>query len=150
MSTPLQTKGQLERKLSQHIQSLYRQQFHQQPAKITCELGNNNLTFILEDSITQPEKTLVDQGQIQLAEEVRDNLGEAFKPELKKSLETLLQVQVLDILSDAAISSGRTGIIVILSQTPAFRGSDHRAKQNGEPLPKNVSSENLKEGSQAA
>lgn len=150
MSTPLQTKGQLERKLSQNIQSLYRQQFSQQPAKITCELGNSNLTFILEDSITQPEKTLVDQGHLALAEEVRNNLDEAFKPELKRAIETLLQVQVLDILSDAAISSGRTGIIVILSQTPAFRGPDHRARQNGESLPKDVSSENFKEGSQAA
>lgn len=121
MSTSIPTRGQLERKLSQQIQVIYREHMGHQPGKITCELGGRNLTIVIENSLTQPEQILAQQGQQDLAKEVRNNLDDAFKPELKQTIEEVTGVDVEDILSDAAIESGRTGIVAILKTQPQCR-----------------------------
>jgi uncharacterized protein YbcI len=99
-----------------------------QPGKITCELGERNLTIVIEDSLTQPEQILAQQGQQDLVKEVRNNLDDAFKPELRKTIEETIGVEVEDILSDAAIESGRTGIVAILQAQPKFREPTPPAK----------------------
>ena len=44
------TIGQLERKLSQKIGALYREQLGHQIGKVTCQLLDTKLTIIIEDS----------------------------------------------------------------------------------------------------
>jgi uncharacterized protein YbcI len=56
MSTNLPTKGQIERTLSQHIQSLYKNHLGHQPSKVTCELFADKLAIVLEDSLTTAER----------------------------------------------------------------------------------------------
>jgi uncharacterized protein YbcI len=115
------TRGQLERKLSQTIQALYNEHLGQQPSKVTCQLCDKNLTIILEDSITQPEQLLAEQGQDSLAKEVRSSLDEAIRPKLKTTIESVVEVEVTDMLCDATLETGRTGIVVILNAVPASR-----------------------------
>ncbi|MEO0375583.1 MAG: DUF2294 domain-containing protein [Cyanobacteria bacterium P01_A01_bin.17] len=124
------TIGQLERSLSQRIQALYREQLGHLPSKVTCQIFGEKLAVVLEDSLTQPEKLLVEEGQKDLATQVRSDLDDAIQPQLKAVIEDVLEVQVLDVLSDATLSTGRTGLIAVLDKTPEVRnpGSIPKAK----------------------
>jgi uncharacterized protein YbcI len=110
--------------LSQGLQALYRAQLGHQPSKVTCQLFDEKLAVIVEDSITQPEQLLANSGQAELAEQVRADLDKAIKPQLKALIEEVLGVSVLDILSDATLETGRTGIIAVLDVTPEVRNPD--------------------------
>jgi len=120
-STP--TRGQIQRTLAQRIQALYRDQLGHQPSKVTCQLSDSNLTIILENSITQPEQLLAQTGRQELAEQVRSDLDEAIQPQLKRLIEEILNVEVVELLSDATLETGRTGIIALLTDTPNVRNS---------------------------
>lgn len=118
------TRGQLERLLSQRLQALYREQLGHQPSKVTCQLFDEKLAVIVENSITPPEQLLVNNGQTQLAEQVRSDLDKAIQPQLKELIQEVLGVAVLDLLSDATLETGRTGIIAVLDVTPEVRNPD--------------------------
>lgn len=118
------TRGQLERNLSQQIQSFYVNQLGHRPTKVTCQLFDTKLAIVIEDSVTQPEQLLINQGQEELAEQVRSGLDEAIEPQLKELIEEVLEVSVLDVLSDVTLNTGRGGIIVILSDTPSVRNPE--------------------------
>lgn len=124
----LQTRGQLERTLSQRLQAYYRQQLGHQPSKISCQLFDSQLAIILEDSITPAEKLLVKEGKEALAEKVRFSLNDATKPELKSLIQEILGVEVTDLLSDATLDTGRTGIIAVLENPPQVRPSSAVSK----------------------
>jgi uncharacterized protein YbcI len=115
------TRGQLERTLSQRIQALYRTQLEHQPSKVTCQIFDEKIAIILEDSITQPEQLLVNSGQQELAEQVRSELDEALQPQLKSLIEEVVGVAVIDLLSNAKLETGRTATVVILAETPLLR-----------------------------
>lgn len=128
MSDQTVTRGQAERTLSQQIQSLYRSHLGHRPGKITCQLFDEKLAIVIEDSLTQPEQLLADEGRIELAEQVREDLDQAIRPQLKLLIENVLGVQVLDLLSDAALETGRTGMIVVLEEPPQVRLSSASRK----------------------
>ena len=121
MLKELPTRGQLEREISQKIQALYRFHLGHRPSKVISQLFDAKLAIIIEDSITNAEQILVKKGENELAKKVRSNLNDAIKPELKELIEEIVGVEVLDVLSDATLKTGRTGIIIILSQTPKIR-----------------------------
>ncbi len=118
MTKDLPTRGQLERKLSQEIQAFYRQNLEHRPSKITCQFFETKLAIIIEDSITSAEQILLEEDKKDLAFEVRSNIDGAIEPELKKLIERITQVAVIDVMSDANLLTGRTGKIVILDRTP--------------------------------
>ncbi len=115
------TRGQLERQLSQKIQALYREHLGHKPSKVICQLADSKLTVIIEDSITQAEKLLAEEGCSKLAEEVRTTLSDAVLQPIQSEMEAILGVSVLDMMVDSTLETGRTGIIAILSDTPQTR-----------------------------
>lgn len=119
-----QTVGQLEREISQKMQALYKTHLGHQLSKVTCQLFDSKLAIILENSVTQPEQLLAEEGQLELAEQVRANLNQAMQPQIKSMVEAVLAVDVLDLLSDATLETKRTGMIVILSDTPSVRNPE--------------------------
>lgn len=121
METSYPTRGQIERTLSQRIQALYRTQLEHQPSRVTCQIFDEKIAIILEDSITQPEQLLVENDQEELAEQVRAKLDEAIEPQLKALIEEVVGVAVIDLLSDAKLATGRTATIAILAETPQIR-----------------------------
>lgn len=121
MSKSEMTRGQLERMLAQRIQGLYRNELGHQPGKVTCELFNRKLAVVIEDSVTKPERLLVEEGRENLAKQVRSDLDEALQPRIKDLIEEILQVDVLDLLSDATLGTGRSGAIAILASNPQVR-----------------------------
>lgn len=130
--TPIPTRGQLERTLSQRIQALYRQQLGHQPSKVTCQLFDEKLAIILEDSITQPEQLLANSGQEELAKQIRSDLSKAFEPQLKELIQEITGVSVIDLLIDGKIETGRTGTIAVLAETPKVRDSAANSKSKRE------------------
>ncbi|MBF2009282.1 DUF2294 domain-containing protein [Chlorogloeopsis fritschii PCC 9212] len=123
MTTSLPTRGQIERTLAQRIQALYREQLGHQPSKVSCQLAEQNLIILIEDSITPPEQLLAQTGRQELAEKVRSDLDTAIQPQLKELIEETLNIAVVEILSDATLETGRTGMIAILAETPSYRSS---------------------------
>jgi uncharacterized protein YbcI len=124
----LPTRGQLERTLSQQIQALYREQLGHRPGKVSCQIFNEKMVVVIEDSITQPEQVLAQEGQSKLAEEVRAELDSAIQPQLKDLIEKISGVKVADLLSDATLESGRTGIIVVFEEAPTVRNTSSNSK----------------------
>ena len=122
--TTQQTVGQLEREISQKMQALYKKHLGHQPSKVTCQLFDSKLAIILENSVTQPEQLLAEDGKVELAEKVRADLNQAMRPQIKALVESILGVAVVDLLSDATLETERTGIIVVLSSTPGVRNPD--------------------------
>jgi uncharacterized protein YbcI len=110
------TRGQLERTVSQQLQKLYREQLGHTPGKITCQLFNDKLTIIVEGSLTQPELLLLQETSPQRVEQLRTDLDEAVRPKLISLVETVLDRQVLDLMSDTTLETGRTGMVIILSE----------------------------------
>lgn len=121
METAGFTRGQLERTLSQRIQALYRNQLGHQPSKVTCQIFEEKIAIILENSLTKPEQLLAQSGREDLAERVRSDLDEVIQPQLKALIEEVVGVSVVDLLSDAKIDTGRTGTIAVLSEVPRLR-----------------------------
>ncbi|MBV8884566.1 MAG: DUF2294 domain-containing protein [Chroococcidiopsidaceae cyanobacterium CP_BM_RX_35] len=117
------TRGQLERSLSQRIQSLYRTQLEHQPSRVTCQIFDEKIAIVLENSITQPEQLLVTSGQEELAEHVRTELDEALQPQIIALIEEVVGVTVIDLLSNAKLSTGRTATVAILAESPQVRRS---------------------------
>ena len=115
------TRGQLERALSQRIQALYREQLDHQPGRVICQLFAEEIAIIIEDSITQPERLLVESGQTELVERFRDNINDAIRPSLIAAIEEILNVSVVDIMGDVTFKTDRMGLIVVLEKTPAVR-----------------------------
>lgn len=118
------TVGQVEREVSQKLQALYKKNLGHQPSKVTCQLFGARLAIVIENSVTQPEQLLTEEGQIELAKKVREDLNKAMQPQIQGLLNEILHVEILDILSDATLSTGRTGIIVVLSRAPTVRNPE--------------------------
>ncbi|NDJ17536.1 DUF2294 domain-containing protein [Myxacorys almedinensis] len=131
-SSPLPTRGQLERSLSQKVLALYRSSLGHQPSKVQCYISDGKVMIILEDSITKPEQVLVERGQEDLAEKVHDDLDEALCPELKALIEEIVGVPVIDVLSDAKFDTGRTGTIAVLEDAPQVRDSQPQRRSSKE------------------
>lgn len=128
MSIQISTRGQAERALSQQIQLLYREQLGHQPGKVTCQLFDEKLAIVIENSLTQPEQLLAEEGRIELAEQVRTDLQSALRPKLESIIQNVLGVKVLDLLTDATLTTGRTGIIAVLESSPQLRLSTAERK----------------------
>lgn len=127
------TRGQLEREISQRLQALYREQLGQQPSRMICQLFDDSLVIILEDSITPAERRLAelpeDEG-IDLAEQVRESLDKALRPQIRALIADVLGVEVIEILGDATIETGRVGLIAVLGDTPEVRNPQTVPKRN--------------------
>jgi uncharacterized protein YbcI len=121
--TTTPTRGQIERNISQRIQAIYREQLGHSPSKVSCQLFDEKVAIVIENSITQPEQLLAEEGQTELVEKIRTDLQEAIRPKIKSAIEEILEVAVIDLLSDAALESGRTGMIAVLASSPELRES---------------------------
>ena len=133
MNLENQTRGQLERTLSQRIQALYRTQLGQQPSRVQCQIFDGKVVIVLEDSITKTEQVLMANGQEDLAEQVREDLDKAFNPQLSDLIQEVMGIEVVDVLTDATLKTGRMGTIAVLADTPQFRESQNPRKLKSDP-----------------
>jgi uncharacterized protein YbcI len=126
------TRGQLERTLSQRIRSLYRSVIGHQPSQVICNLLENKLIIIVDDAITQPEQLLAQNGQEDLAKQVRSELEIVLESQMKESIEEILGVKVTDLFNDSILETKRMGTIAILKSAPQIRESISKSKTQEE------------------
>ena len=117
------TRGQAEREISQRLRSLYKELLGHRLSEITCQLFAESLAIVLENSITQPEKRLLEAGNDVLITQVHSTLSKSMEPEIRALVEDVLAVAVIDIMNDATLETGRTGIIIKLAERPRLRRS---------------------------
>lgn len=110
------TRGQLERTLSQHIQKLYREHLDHNPGTVNCQLNKDKLMVVIEDSLTQPEQLIFQEGNSELVAKMRADLDEAIRPKIIDTVEAVLNQEVIDLMSDTTLATGRTGLVIVLSE----------------------------------
>ncbi|NJK50748.1 DUF2294 domain-containing protein [Candidatus Gracilibacteria bacterium] len=128
------TPGQLERTILQQVQRLYRQRIGQRPSKAICQLFDEKLSVVLWDAISVTEQTLLDIGREELAKEVRSQLHEAMKPQLKTLLEEIVGTSIITVLIDSDLNSGFSSITAILGDIPAVRNPESIPKVDSKKL----------------
>lgn len=112
------TRGQLERRLSQQIQKLYREHLGHATGKVSCQLRNHHLTVIIESALTQPEQLLLEESEDERVEQLRSDLDKAVRPKLVQIIEEVLQCQVVDLMSDTTLATERTSFVAVLEALP--------------------------------
>ncbi|NJL84438.1 MAG: DUF2294 domain-containing protein [Chloroflexaceae bacterium] len=104
--------------LSTRIRELYEHELDHQVSAINYHLFDQTLILILEGTVTPPEQLLTRISQKDLARQVRDVLDRLVQPQIRTLIEEVMNVEVVDFLSDTAIESGRTGAIAIFEFRP--------------------------------
>lgn len=130
MEKTLPTRGQLERQLSQTLQSLYRQQFGHLLHKVTCHLFADKVAIVAEGSITNLEEILFGHSKVDLARSIRMAISEAFTAQVKQAVSQILEVGIIDIIADSTIETGYIGIIIFLDSAPEIRLAKKNMYQN--------------------
>ncbi|MGI0487619.1 DUF2294 domain-containing protein [Pantanalinema rosaneae CENA516] len=132
MTGSIPTSGQLERTLSQRILALYRTQTGHRLERVSSQIVDRKVVIVLENSVTQPAQFLLGNGKEELAEEVHLNLNEAIQPQIRKLIEEVVGVAVIDLLSDAKLDTERTGFIALLAETPQLNTRSTASKVSSE------------------
>jgi uncharacterized protein YbcI len=110
--------------LQMHLQTFYQNWLGHQPSHISCHLSDTTLAIIIQNSITKPEKLLLEHGQRELVQRVRHSLERLMRPQFKALIEQRTHVKVVDLLMDTHLRTSQTSIIAILSEKPQ---SSHEA-----------------------
>jgi uncharacterized protein YbcI len=106
--------------IAERIRAVYQSQLGHCPSVIICQLFDDKVVFIMENTITQPERLLLQIGQKQLVEQVRSSVDIAMQPYLKSLVEQVVDVPVIDLLVDTTVATARTGGIAILAAKPTL------------------------------
>ncbi|MBD2103133.1 DUF2294 domain-containing protein [Leptolyngbya sp. FACHB-261] len=114
----LPTREQLESLLAQRVQIFYQKYLEHCPSNVFCNLFEDKVAIVLENSLTPSTQLLADAGQQELAKKVRNDVQKALEPQFKAVIEEVLGVPVIDLLSNATLETGRTATIVVLAQPP--------------------------------
>ena len=121
------TRGQAQRTLSQKIQKLYKNQIGHSTGKVTCQIIDNTVMVIAEDALTKLEQLLIEGEKdestpVQVdVEQVRSDLDTAIRPLFVDVIQEILSIEVVDVLSDTTLETGRTAIVAVLAETPELR-----------------------------
>lgn len=119
--TELPTRKQLERAISQKFYALYRQKIGCSPGKVTCTIYANYLIIVAEEAITPLELTIKKNGQVEILFEIRQSINRVLKTQLKKLVEEIAVVGIVDLICDLSFDSRRMMAIAILAELPQVR-----------------------------
>ncbi len=103
----------MESILSQKIKDIYQEQLDHQLDNISYKLFDSTLIIMLEGSITSAEKLLNENDRSHLAEQVRAAIDRVIQPQIQSVIEEVLNVKIVDFLSDTTIDNDITGAIAI-------------------------------------
>ncbi len=109
---------EIKKLLSRKIQAVYQDRLEHQLDNISYKLFDHTLIVILEGIITSPEELLKNSDRAHLAQQVREVIDSAIQPRIKDIIEEVLEVKVVDFLSDTTIEQNLTGAIAIFEFKP--------------------------------
>jgi uncharacterized protein YbcI len=107
--------------LRSQLHAFYQTELGHQPEEISCQLSRTTLAIVVKNSVTQPERLLLDHGQHHLVRRIRSNLEKVMRPQIKEVIEQLTEVAVIDLLMDTHLHTNQTSIIALLSNAPSRR-----------------------------
>lgn len=108
----------IESLLSQKIKDIYKEQLEQELNDISYQLFDHTLIITLEGIVTSPEKLLKEHNSPHLAKQVREAIDRVIQPQIQTVIEEVLNVKVIDFLSDTTIDRDLTGAIAIFELKP--------------------------------
>lgn len=109
---------QIESLLSRKIKNIYRDRLEHKLDSVSYRLFDRTLVITLEGIITSPEKLLKDNDHLDLARRVREEIDATIHPQIQDIIEEVLDVKVVDYLSDTTIDNDITGAIAIFEFKP--------------------------------
>jgi uncharacterized protein YbcI len=115
------TVGQLERDISQKINTLYHNQFNHRVSKVNCHLLENKVVIFCEDVITPTEKILLEAPSFYLKHQVRTFLDSSIKEKIEELIEKILQVKVNNCVYNTIVETASAVGIVMLADSPQVR-----------------------------
>lgn len=127
MESVNQAPEELESRLSPRIQELYESKLNLRPSKISYQRFEDKLVIVMENTVTRSEQMLNEANQQELAQQVRNVLNQILLPQVKALVEEIVQVQVVDFLTDTSLDTGRTGAIAIWETPPESSARQTRA-----------------------
>jgi uncharacterized protein YbcI len=101
----------LESFLSKRIKDIYEARLKQQLNTITYQLFEKTLVIVMDGSVTQVEQFLNENERQELAKQVRDTINNIVSPQIKITIEEVMEVNVIDFLFDTTIDSTHTAAI---------------------------------------
>lgn len=105
--------GFVKNLLSRRIWDLYENRLQHQLSGITCHSFEKTLIIVLEGTVTKPEKLLNGINQRRMAQQIRSVIDNATKHQIRLLIEEVMEVKVIDFLSDTTIETARTMAIAI-------------------------------------
>lgn len=113
MNANQMTCQQLQQRLFDELKNLYKRELDRELSHITCRVFEKTLVILMEGTITQAEQILADNHKKHLAKKVRQTLDRVIQPQIKSIIEQVLNLKVIDFLSDTTLDNNCTGAIVI-------------------------------------
>lgn len=119
----LPTIGQLERKLSQAMQSSYRKWTGHSPERVLCHVAGRVINVLLEGSVA-PFEALLHDVQPNF---IRDGVHEKMRCLIAEMVIEIFGVSTHSVMLDSDLESGLTGIIILLTAHPKVRASRRKS-----------------------
>ncbi|VEP13892.1 conserved hypothetical protein [Hyella patelloides LEGE 07179] len=108
----------IESLLSRKIKDVYRDRLDHKLDNVSYKLFDRTLIITLDGTITSPEKLLKDNDRLDLAKQVRETIDSIIHPRIQDIIEEILDVKVVDYLSDTTIDNDITGAIAVFEFKP--------------------------------
>ncbi len=121
MEQTLPTRGEIERSLSQYVQSFYRNQLGCRTEKVSCYIFGRQVAIAVENSVTPVERLFDNSRDSEFRRDLRDRIDTIVKKELLSGMGTILRVKMIDLTIDTSLDNNFTGIVVLLSESPRVR-----------------------------
>ena len=86
------------------------------PTKVRTNIGRNNVTCILEDTLTKAERKLVENGGASAVNEMRESMQRAMKGEFVAGVESLLEREVVSFMSANDVENSYAAEIFVLAR----------------------------------
>lgn len=110
--------NQIKSILSQKIRRVYQERLEHKLENVSYRLFDRTLVITLEGITTSPERLLKENDRLDLAKQVREEVDRLINPQIKDIIEEVLEVKVVDYLSDTTIDNDMTGAIAIFEFKP--------------------------------
>ena len=103
----------IESIISQKIKDIYQVELEHKLENISYKLFDRTLVITLEGIVTSPEKLLKNNDRLELAKQVRKTVDSVIHPQIQSIIEEVLNVKVIDFLSDTTLENDMAGAIAI-------------------------------------
>ena len=127
------TAGQLERSLSQGIQTAYRTLVGGAPKTVVCHLSERTISVVIEGSVINAEQLILRESNQNAPRAMRRQINHAFRDEIFKLVRDRIGVEASAVMIETSFDSGITGAVILLAAPPQVRRATRQANSRSTP-----------------